>query len=157
MNTKKEALQYWDSVQSRVSGWLNERQELIEVYCILIDSAKKTPHPRILPKTLDQFCVILMDYISAGHFEIYEELITESKIFNDGNVSIMDYVYPEIDETTELALNFNDKYETRFHSERLFTSLPIDLQALGQSLELRFELEDLLIEKLHMNHKKAVA
>ena len=98
-----------------------------------------------------------MDYISAGHFEIYEELIAEAKVFNDSNVSIIDHVYPEIDLSTEIALVFNDKYELQFHDDDFFPDITEDLQKLGQSLELRFELEDLLIEKLHLNHKTMVA
>lgn len=157
MSTNQEASDCWNTVQSRLSGWLNERQELIQIFCILSDSAEKKPHQRILSRTVQQFCVILMDYISAGHFEIYEELVIEANIFNDQNVSIIDHIYPEIDDTTELALTFNDKYETDFHSQALFQNLSGDLQKLGQALELRFELEDLLIEKLHIDHKMKVA
>lgn len=156
MSTNEEAINCWDTVQSRLSGWLNERQELIQIFCILSDSIEKKPHPRILSRTVQQFCVILMDYISAGHFEIYEELVAEAQIFNDRNVSIIDHVYPEIDGTTELVLAFNDKYETNRHCSLLFQSLSADLQELGQTLELRFELEDLLIEKLHSSHKMKI-
>ena len=157
MNSNKKAEDQWDSVQNRISGWLDDRQELIHTFCILSDLGKKSPGQKILSNTVQHFCVILMDYISAGHFEIYEELIAEAKTFNDNNLSIMDHVYPNIDNSTELALIFNDKYELQNHNNALFQNFTEDLQKLGQSLELRFELEDLLIEKLHLNHKTKVA
>jgi len=156
-NKNSEAADRWDSVQNRISGWLNERQELIHVFCILSDLGKKTSDDKILSKTVQQFCVILMDYVSAGHFEIYDELVAEAKTFNDSNVSIIDHVYPEIDNSTEIALVFNDKFELQYHDDALFQNITTDLQNLGQSLELRFELEDLLIEKLHLDHKVKVA
>jgi len=157
MNSNKKAEDQWDSVQNRISGWLDERQELIHTFCILSDLGKKSPGQKILSNTVQNFCVILMDYISAGHFEIYEKLIAEAKTFNDNNLSIIDHVYPNIDNSTELALIFNDKYELQNHNNALFQNFTEDLQKLGQSLELRFELEDLLIEKLHLNHKTKVA
>lgn len=157
MSTLQEASDCWDTVENRLSGWLNERQELIEIFCILTDVTEKKSHPKILSKTVQRFCVILMDYISAGHFEIYEELVTEAKVFNDRNVSLVDHIYPDIDTTTELALVFNDTYEANLQKEIPFKNLNEDLQNLGQALELRFALEDFLIEKLHSNHKMKVA
>jgi len=157
MISNKEAADQWESVQNRISGWLNERQELIHIFCNLSDLGKKTSGHKIISKTVQQFSVILMDYVSAGHFEIYEELISEAKAFEDSNVSIIDHVYPDINKSTEIALAFNDKYEVQNHDNTLFQNITEDLQKLGQSLELRFELEDLLIEKLHLAHKSMVA
>ena len=157
MTSKNEAEDQWDSVQNRISGWLNERQELIHVFCILSDLGKKSPGNKILSKTVQQFCVVLMDYVSAAHFEIYEKLVAEAKFFNDSNISIIDHIYPDLDKSTEIALVFNDKYELQYHDHALFQNITDDLQKLGQSLEFRFELEDLLIEKLHLDHKVKVA
>ena len=62
------------------------------------------------------------------------------------------YVVPAINNTTDEALNFHDKYTDEKQSSTL-DKLDEDLCDLGELMEKRFELEDLLLEKLHNSHK----
>ena len=56
-------------------------------------------------------------------------------------------IYPRIAETTDAAVNFNDKYETLAEDE-LKTHLENDLSKLGEELAMRIELEDRLISSM---------
>uniref|UniRef100_UPI00397FDB14 Rsd/AlgQ family anti-sigma factor n=1 Tax=Salmonella sp. ZJJH19_0144 TaxID=3159615 RepID=UPI00397FDB14 len=60
-------------------------------------------------------------------------------------------LYPRISETTDTALDFNDKY-AEVDKEDLLKDFDDDLSKLGEALELRFELEDELIDNLYSNH-----
>lgn len=64
---------------------------------------------------------------------------------------------PRIEQTTEVALNFNDRLDGRELSEEDVKELFGELSKLGETLETRFEMEDFLIEHLHNAHAGKVA
>ena len=43
----------------------------------------KPQAPAANAQDLQRFCEILVDYVSAGHFEVYEQLTAEGKAFGD--------------------------------------------------------------------------
>jgi regulator of sigma D len=96
----------------------------------------------------------LVDYASAGHFEVYDQLIKEGKDFGDKvGLSQAAELYEVIDLTTEALLDFNDKYQETDDLGHLVK----DLSEIGQHLETRFTAEDQMIEVLHTSHKELVA
>ena len=103
---------------------------------------------------LRELCQIMVDYVSAGHFEVYEQLMKEAKEFDDTEgLKAAGSLYNTIDGTTEDILDFNDKYQ---ETDDLDT-LSIDLSKIGERLAIRFEAEDNMIEVLHVAHKDQVA
>ena len=97
-----------------------------------------------------------MDYVSAGHFEVYEQLTNEAKAFNDQRgLELAKQIYPRIEAITAVALAFNDHCDNG--DCRDSTSLVAELNHLGQLLHERFELEDCLIEVLHNAHQEQAA
>lgn len=143
----RNAQERWGGVHQLIDRWLNERHQLIEAYSVLTtqahDQTKATPL---------QFCQILLDYVSAGHFEVYEQLIQEAESFNDTRaLELAKQIYPRIESITNQALKFNDSIDNGDLREHgLSTALAI----LGQQLHERFELEDCLIEVLHNAHRE---
>ena len=57
-------------------------------------------------------------------------------------------IYPHIRTSTELALEFNDKYSEADEAQLLL--LDDDLNELGPVLEERFKQEDRLVKALHV-------
>ena len=52
----------------------------------------------------------LVDYTALGHFEIYERIIDGKE--RRGNIKMVaDRVYPSISGTTQVFVEFNDKYD----------------------------------------------
>lgn len=146
----------WGGVETLIEGWLKERQELIVLYCALSGGQAISSKPRPSQK-LQKFCEILVDYVSAGHFEIYDQLIKEAEEFQDGGEQLASKMYPKLTKTTEIALDFNDKYDTDEHCKDLIAQLTTDLSRLGETLVSRFEIEDQLIQVLHAQHASLVA
>lgn len=95
---------------------------------------------------LNEFCQVLVDYIAAGHFGLYERII-KKKERRKGVAELAIKVYPSIDETTQVALTFNEKYDPDNNSSD-FSGLHQDLSNLGEILTTRIELEDELISQL---------
>ena len=98
-----------------------------------------------------------MDYCSAGHFEVYEQLVREAQEFDDGSIELAKQHYPRLEQITSKCVGFNDSYDTAEHCIEKMTDLPKDLSDLGELLEERFQLEDELIEHLHNAHKEMIA
>ncbi|MDO3721691.1 sigma D regulator [Marinobacter sp. chi1] len=147
----RNARERWGGVSDLIDRWLKERQELLVLYCELSGESEGV-EPEVLRHKLVRLCEVLVDYVSAGHFEIYEQLIEEAKEFNDGGIELAAKVYPRLEETTEVALNFNDKLDGCEATDEGVKSMFDDLSKLGEALESRFEVEDFLIEHLHNVH-----
>lgn len=95
---------------------------------------------------LNEFCQVLVDYIAAGHFGLYERIV-KKKERRKSVAGKAVQVYPEIDETTQVALSFNEKYDPDNAATDL-SQLHEDLSGLGVALTTRIEREDQLIQQL---------
>ncbi len=149
----QSAQEKWGGVSEIIDRWLKERQELLVLYCNLSDIASE--HDKVeRGNELKRLCQIMVDYVSAGHFEVYNQLLEEGREFNDTDgLRTASQLYKEIDKTTEFVLDFNDKYQETDDLETIET----DLSRLGETLVNRFESEDRMIEVLHTAHKDKVA
>jgi len=146
----QNAQERWGGVHLLIDRWLQERHELISAFTAL-DSK---PQQAANGETLQRLCQILVDYVSAGHFEVYEQLLNEAKAFNDQRgLELAKQIYPRIEAITEASLAFNDRCDNGDFGDSL--SLSTELKRLGQLLHERFELEDCLIEVLHNAHQQA--
>jgi regulator of sigma D len=80
------------------------------------------------------------------HFEIYERII--DGLERRGKVvDVAREVYPRISEASEVAVEFNDKYDEADHDLDL-SQLDADLSKLGEELAVRIEMEDRIIDAL---------
>jgi len=129
---------------------INERNEVLSLYCSLAkcDGNKITSADEIDADTLQEFCQLLIDYIATGHFELYSR-ISEGKERRQEIIKLADTIYPRIEKTTALAVEFNDVYDggNQFTDEQK-SELPQQLSSLGEELATRIELEDKLINTL---------
>ena len=149
----KNAKERWGGVSEIIDRWLEERQTMLVQYCALSGLDQDLSDLQRGEK-LRSFCQILVDYVSAGHFEVYDQLIKEGREFDDAEaLQQASKLYDTIDKTTEKLLDFNDKY---LETDDL-SSLTIDLSQLGEALEVRFSTEDRLISLLHTSHKDLVS
>lgn len=149
----QNAQERWGGVNLLVDRWLQDRRELIEAY----DALGDTPEALAADvNALQKFCEILVDYVSAGHFEVYEQLSNEAKAFNDERgLELADTIYPRLDVITKFALAFNDRCDKGDCSD--CSVVASEFNKLGCLLHERFELEDCLIEVLHNSRKEEIA
>ena len=138
--------QHWGGVSDVIDRWLEERRELLVKYCELSEIKNFDGANSDHGSKLQNFCELMVDYVSVGHFEVFEQLAAEGKAFSDKEglekgAALMEKIQP----STELILDFNDKYITAKDLDALI----IDLAALGETFVQRFADEDVLIDLLH--------
>ncbi len=128
-----------------VQKLLTERQEMLSMFCRV---AGLEPFKDSTPSVdvLQEFCQVLVDYSAFGHFEIYERIVAgrERRL---RVVEVAREVYPRIAEASEVAVEFNDKYDASDHTLDLH-QLDRDMGKLGEELAMRIEMEDRIIEAL---------
>ncbi len=127
--------------QHLVSELQEERHQVWSLYCKVAEQKPFTSSPDT-QSILNQFSQLLIDYVSLGHFGIYERLLNGTER-RDAVLTAAKDIYPEFSKTTECVITFNDKYDAQkqsFNADELET----DLSALGEDLAKRIELEDQL-------------
>ncbi|WP_394175718.1 sigma D regulator [Thalassotalea litorea] len=146
----EQAQQQWGGSSNAIDNWLTERQDVLVNYCRLAGLPPFDKADRALPKSSDiqAFCQVLVDYISAGHFEVFDQIVRKCKENGPHSLALAQRVYPQIARSTDIALTFNDKYADLGEDSEL-EGFDASLSALGQFLEERFDLEDQLIEALY--------
>lgn len=136
-----------NGVDALLERWLKERSELLVKYTSIAQTSDSLTELESIKLGLQGLREILVDYISAGHFEVFQQLIKEAEAFDDGSAKFARGVIPKIQDTTELALDFHDRYaEPENDDPQQFIK---DLSGLGEVLSNRFELEDQLVNRLH--------
>lgn len=148
----QNAKERWGGVSDIIDKWLKERQSLLVRYCDLVNKGEFEDCEDAVTN-FRKFCQALLDYVSAGHFEVYEQLVEEAADFNDdSSVALARKLVPEIQKYTEAALEFNDTFDKTPEELAELNAMLKGLSTLGEQLEERFELEDMLINKLHNTH-----
>lgn len=128
-----------------VASLQEERSAVWSLYCEIAEMKPYSSENRIRP-VLSKFSQLLIDYVSLGHFSIYEHLLTE-KQDQSSVLSFAEQIYPAFSNTTASAVNFSDTYDDgnrKFKTDKLAR----DLSALGEQLAERMELEDRLCSML---------
>lgn len=134
-----------EGTHGMVRKLLAERQQMLLLFCRVAglepfnDSARGA-------EVLQSFCEVLVDYSAFGHFEIYERIVA-GRERRSLVVEVASEVYPRIAEASEVAVEFNDKYDASDHDLDL-KQLDRDLSKLGEELAVRIEMEDRIIEAL---------
>jgi len=128
-----------------IKHMLDERKQLL---ALLLQVSNLEPENTMEANQdiLDEFCQVLVDYIAAGHFGLYERIIEGTERRKEVS-DLAVKVYPRIEEATQAALAFNEKYDPD-NTDLNISQIQQDLSELGEQLTTRIELEDQLINKL---------
>ncbi|CAM3928778.1 Rsd/AlgQ family anti-sigma factor [Vibrio aestuarianus subsp. francensis] len=145
----KRTQEQWGGSSELIDHWLDTRQTLIVEYCKLAAlqpcSAKTNVTELPSPKELQLFCQQLVDYISEGHFKIYDMVMDKWRSTGFEATDEINQTYGKIVLTTEPLLNFTDKYAAVSDEDDL-DDFDSDLSLIGEIIEARFEVEDYLIQ-----------
>jgi regulator of sigma D len=125
-----------------INELLDERQDVWHIYSEIADM-KPFSEEKPVEIVVQRFCQILIDYISLGHFGVYQRLVDGSERRRKV-LAVAEEIYPQIAMTTDAVVAFNDNYD-KLDGSSLRRNLINDLSMLGEALATRFELEDRLI------------
>ena len=135
--------------RKEIKQLIAERNEVLSMYCNLAGcDGTSVNTDEIEAEQIQEFCQLLIDYIAIGHFELYQR-ISEGAERRQEIVKLADTIYPRIERTTQVAVEFNDKYDSGNDLSTLSKEqLTEHLSRLGEELATRIELEDQLINTL---------
>ena len=129
-----------------INNLLHERQQVLVSMCELAELESGDVPPDTVIHNLRGFNQQLVDYTALGHFEIYERIIDGKE--RRGNIKMVaDRVYPSISGTTQVFVEFNDKYDGVDEPESL-GNLYSDLSSIGEAMAERIESEDVLLREI---------
>lgn len=133
------------ATREMVDKLLAERQETLVLMC-RVGGLEPYTHDKPVQDELRDFCQLLVDYMAAGHFGLYQR-ITEGRERRRGVLEQAQAIYPDIVASTDRAVAFNDKYAEPEQAV-IEGDLAGDLSRLGEEIANRIELEDKLIEAM---------
>ncbi|EAW1720221.1 Rsd/AlgQ family anti-sigma factor [Salmonella enterica subsp. indica] len=127
-----------------VDRWLHVRKHLLVAYYNLVGiKPGKESYMRLNEKALDDFCQSLVDYLSAGHFSIYERIL--HKLEGNGQLLHAAKIWPLLEDNTQRIMDYYDSsLETAIDHDNCL-EFQQALSDIGEALEARFVLEDKLI------------
>lgn len=128
------------------------RQKTLLSYCSLVgvSSPGQTSADGmndIAPVALQELLNLMVDYMAMGHFTVYQRII-DGKERRGAVQEAAEIAYPGIGETTDVMVDFNDKYENYDGADADQKELKEDLSKLGEMLAIRVELEDEIVTAL---------
>ncbi len=127
-----------------VDRWLLVRKHLLIAYYNLVGlKPGKESFMRLNEKALDDFCQSLVDYLSSGHFNIYERIIGEM----EGSTPLLaaTKIYPQLEANTQQMMDYYDTCLENAIDHDNYLEFQQALSDIGESLEARFALEDKLL------------
>ncbi|MEE9551953.1 MAG: Rsd/AlgQ family anti-sigma factor, partial [Gammaproteobacteria bacterium] len=106
----EQATERRQSSYELIDHMFNERRQLL---ALLFQVSTVGPNGVNTPDAdlLEEFCQVLVDYIAAGHFGLYER-IAEGKERRKAVANLAQKVYEQIEGTTQIALEFSEKYNS---------------------------------------------
>jgi len=130
--------------QSRklIDSMLPERQQMLVLLWELSKLDFGTVDQAILD-LLEDFKEVLVDYIAAGHFGLYQR-IAEGKERRAAVLNTARDIYPRIEQSTDVAVEFSERYDGA-EDEIIKNKLTTDLSRLAEEVTTRIDLEDQLI------------
>lgn len=134
-----------------VDGWLHARKQLLVSWYNLV-GLKPGKEARLSfdPATLEQFCHTLVDYLSACHFKIYEQVMNEP--VNNSPFFATTQIYPLLQQNTHQLMSYHDVYLSNPEGREQALSFQQVLSDITETLAARFALEDQLIMLAYSNN-----
>ena len=103
-NKRSDAKQQFQAVEDLLTRWLKERRAVLGKYTAIVVTLDSRPDHEVLEQRQKALCELLVDYVSAGHFEVFHELINEAESFGDDSCALAEKLMPAIGDTTEEAM-----------------------------------------------------
>lgn len=124
-----------------IDQWLQARKGLLVAYYHLVGlKPNKEKHTPLDEEALDAFCHQLVDYLSAGHFHVYDRIVPEGETTSA-------LIYSALQENTQQIMALYDSYLESAIDHDNYLAFQEALSGVGEALANRFILEDKLIQQ----------
>jgi regulator of sigma D len=145
MQTSSASAERRYAAKTKLNSLMSSRTETLTLFNHLLAFRPFKPDQEI-QLALQEFCEALVDYTASAHFQLYR-FLDEGTERRTKVLDIAQKVYPNIADTTQLILDFNEKYDCEDHCNNL-GDLDSDLSRLGEILADRILYEDQVISAI---------
>lgn len=148
LNRLKNLTQRVGGSNKCIDKWLHARKELLVTYCTVIGVKPQKPkHTPFNEKALENFKQNLIDYLLAGHFQIYDTIIQQAEGQSSPKMALTTEIYPKLENNTEHIMKWHDNdLNVTTDDEESYLKFNLALSDIGEALDTRFKLEDQLIQ-----------
>ncbi|TCV91487.1 sigma D regulator [Biostraticola tofi] len=130
-----------------IDQWLQARKVLLVTYYHLIGlKPNKEQHTPLDEKALDDFCHNLVDYLSAGHFHVYDRIVADAGS-KPAETQSHAQLYAALQANTQSIMAFYDSHLEAAIDHDNYLEFQQALSGVGEALATRFALEDQLIQQ----------
>ncbi|MDY4336274.1 sigma D regulator [Pectobacterium brasiliense] len=152
LNQLQSLTEYVGGNNALIDQWLQARKQLLVAYYHLVGIKPNKEALSLLDEeALDNFCQNLVDYLSTGHFHLYEKMLHEAATHSEQVLALSTQL--------DLALQNNTQQIMTFYDSHLAAAIDHDnclefqqaLSQVGEALEERFTLEDRMIQLVYDN------
>ncbi|MBN3143722.1 sigma D regulator [Pectobacterium brasiliense] len=150
LNQLQSLTEYVGGNNALIDQWLQARKQLLVAYYHLVGIKPNKETLFLLDEeALDNFCQNLVDYLSTGHFHLYEKMLHEAATHSEQVLALSTQL--------DLALQNNTQQIMTFYDSHLAAAIDHDnclefqqaLSHVGEALEERFTLEDRMIQQVY--------
>ncbi|QHQ20284.1 sigma D regulator [Pectobacterium brasiliense] len=150
LNQLQSLTEYVGGNNALIDQWLQARKQLLVAYYHLVGIKPNKETLSLLDEeALDNFCQNLVDYLSTGHFHLYEKMLHEAATHSEQVLALSTQL--------DLALQNNTQQIMTFYDSHLAAAIDHDnclefqqaLSHVGEALEERFTLEDRMIQQVY--------
>jgi len=127
--------------REKLATLVKTRSETLSLYSELANQ-RPFEADEVTTEALQEFCQALIDYAASAHFQLYR-FISDKLERRTPVLDVADRIYPQIAQTTDNILRFNDRYEAvdlLNGGGEVLTLLDSDLSRLGETLAERIQL-----------------
>lgn len=140
--------------KAELDYWLDARKQLLVSYYQMVGfKPNRDRHVALDDKALDIFCHNLLDYLSEGHFKIYDQLI--QKMEKGTQAIVLNYIYPSLQANMKKIVEIYDTHFENAINDENCHEFQAALSEIGERLEERFMLEDKLNRLVRERKKEA--
>lgn len=150
LNQLQSLTEYVGGNNALIDQWLQARKQLLVAYYHLVGIKPNKETLSLLDEeALDNFCQNLVDYLSSGHFHLYEKMLHDAATHSEQVLALSTQL--------DLALQNNTQQIMTFYDSHLAAAIDHDnclefqqaLSHVGEALEERFTLEDRMIQQVY--------
>ncbi|MEE3653019.1 MULTISPECIES: sigma D regulator [unclassified Brenneria] len=129
-----------------IDQWLQARKQLLIAYYRLVGiKPNKETHSLLDEDALDDFCQKLVDYLSIGHFHVYERMLREAGELSEQKQAFFSQFEQALTHNTQRIMASYDSHLAAAIDHDNCIKFQQALSSVGETLAERFSLEDKVI------------
>lgn len=146
LNQLQTLTEYVGGNNALIDQWLQARKQLLVAYYHLVGiKPNKETLSCLDEEALNHFCHNLVDYLSSGHFHVYEKILHEAADLSEQKLARLTQLGFALQNNTQRIMAFYDGHLAAMIDHDNCLEFQQALSCVGEALAERFTQEDAMI------------